>query len=84
MSGRLPPDFSGFRIAQVSDLRNAEFGEGNCKLIDLLTQTDPDIIVLTGDLIDLRISESWLWMPAMSLSIPASSRSATSSFTLAA
>ena len=54
VSDRIPEAFSGFRIAQVSDLHNAEFGEGNEKLIELLSQTDPDIIVITGDLIDSR------------------------------
>lgn len=53
-SEKIPQGFDGFRIAQVSDLHNAEFGEGNCKLIELLSQTDPDIIVITGDLIDSR------------------------------
>ncbi len=55
-SDRVPETFSGYRIAQVSDLHNAEFGEGNCKLIELLYQTDPDMIVLTGDLIDSRVT----------------------------
>ena len=54
VSDRIPQGFEGFRIAQVSDLHNAEFGEGNEKLIQLLSQTDPGIIVLTGDLIDSR------------------------------
>ena len=54
MSDRIPEAFSGFRIAQVSDLHNAEFGEGNEKLIELLSQTNPDMIVITGDLIDSR------------------------------
>ena len=53
-SDRIPEAFTGFRIAQVSDLHNAEFGEGNEKLIELLSQTDPDMIVITGDLIDSR------------------------------
>ena len=54
ISDRVPEAFTGFRIAQVSDLHNAQFGENNSKLIDLLAQTDPDIIVITGDLIDSR------------------------------
>ena len=54
VSDRIPQGFDGFRIAQISDLHNAEFGERNEKLIKLLSQTDPDIIVITGDLIDSR------------------------------
>ena len=54
VSDRIPEAFAGFRIAQVSDLHNKEFGEGNAKLIKLLSQTDPDMIVITGDLIDSR------------------------------
>ena len=54
VSNSVPQNFDGFRIAQVSDLHNAEFGEGNSKLLELLSQTEPDIIVLTGDLIDSR------------------------------
>ena len=54
VSNSVPQNFDGFRIAQVSDLHNAEFGEGNSKLLELLSRTDPDIIVLTGDLIDSR------------------------------
>ena len=54
VSDRIPQGFDGFRIAQVSDLHNACFGEDNVKLIEMLSQTEPDIIVLTGDLIDSR------------------------------
>ena len=50
----LPQSFDGFRIAHLSDLHNAEFGKDNEKLVELLDQSDPDIIVLTGDMIDSR------------------------------
>lgn len=50
----VPPAFDGFRIAQLSDLHNAEFGEGNNRLIAKLENAAPDIIVITGDLVDSR------------------------------
>ena len=54
VSDRIPEAFTGFRIAQVSDLHNKDFGEGYGKLLNLLSQINPDIIVVTGDLIDSR------------------------------
>ena len=51
-SDRIPAGFSGYRIAQVSDLHNAEFGTGNIKLLQIISDNTPDIIVITGDLID--------------------------------
>ena len=53
-SDKIPEAFTGFRITQVSDLHNAQFGENNSKLIELLSLSCPDIIVITGDLIDSR------------------------------
>ena len=49
-----PEAFSGFKIAQISDLHNEEFGTDNQKLIDILKSEAPDAIVITGDLIDAR------------------------------
>ena len=54
VSDRIPQSFEGFRIAQVSDLHNKDFGEGYGQLLTLLSQINPDIIVVTGDLIDSR------------------------------
>ena len=55
MSSRgLPDAFDGYRIAQVSDLHNAEFGDGNQRLLDMLREAEPDMIAITGDLIDSR------------------------------
>lgn len=53
-NSRIPTSFSGFKIAQVSDLHNAEFGENNARLLKLLSKNEPDIIVITGDLIDAQ------------------------------
>lgn len=53
-SWRLPIEFDGFRIAQVSDLHNKTFGKGNSSLLALLSREAPDIIVITGDLVDRR------------------------------
>ena len=53
-SDRLPKAFDGCRIAHVSDLHNAEMGEGNNALLALLREAEPDIIAITGDLIDSR------------------------------
>lgn len=53
-SSDLPEGFDGYRIAQVSDLHNATFGKNNSMLIKLLEKSKPDIIVITGDIIDSR------------------------------
>lgn len=56
-SARLPDGFDGCRIAQVSDLHNASFGEDNADLLTLLREEEPEYIFLTGDLIDSRHTE---------------------------
>lgn len=48
----LPEEFARFTIAQISDLHNTEFGENNGRLLAHIEAEAPDIIVLTGDLID--------------------------------
>lgn len=50
----LPKSFNGFRIAHVSDLHNNKMGKNNKKLLDMLRSSKPDIIAITGDLIDSR------------------------------
>lgn len=49
-----PASFSGLRIAQISDLHDASFGEKNKQLIALLNDCAPDFIVITGDMVDAR------------------------------
>ena len=53
-SSRLPKSFDGYRIAHVSDLHNAQMGTDNEKLLAMLREAEPDIIAITGDLIDSR------------------------------
>lgn len=54
ISEKLGSDFDSYRIAQVSDLHNNKLGKDNEKLISTLKNTQPDIIAVTGDLIDSR------------------------------
>ena len=50
----LPSGFDGFRIVQISDLHDAEFGKDHAKTLSLIRESEPDVIFLTGDMIDKR------------------------------
>lgn len=50
----LPDAFDGFRIAQISDLHDAEHGENHSRLLKALKAAQPDMIVLTGDMVDSK------------------------------
>ena len=50
----LPSSFDGFRIVQLSDVHNKMFGAEQNKLANKIKEQKPDIIVITGDLIDRR------------------------------
>lgn len=51
-SAELPTAFDGFRIAQVSDLHDAQLGKNHSRLIKALKDAQPHIIALTGDMVD--------------------------------
>ena len=40
------------RVVQLSDLHNAQFGEQNSKLVSLVKEQAPDLIVMTGDMLN--------------------------------
>ncbi|MBQ8290056.1 MAG: metallophosphoesterase [Clostridia bacterium] len=50
----LPVAFDGYRIAHISDLHNAQMGNENENILSLLKMAHPDIIAITGDIIDSR------------------------------
>ena len=50
---KIPESFNGYRIVHISDLHNTEFGLHNKKLIEKIKNAEPDIIVMTGDIIDI-------------------------------
>ncbi len=46
-----PLVMNDIRIVQLTDLHNAEFGDDNSRLIEKVKAQEPDLIVLTGDLV---------------------------------
>lgn len=53
-SDKIPASFDSFKIAHISDLHNTEIGKDNKRLIRELKSANPDIIAVTGDIIDSR------------------------------
>jgi len=51
INNKLPNEFNGFKILHISDLHNKNF---HGKLTNKIKEINPDIIVITGDLIDRR------------------------------
>ncbi|MBQ8846486.1 MAG: metallophosphoesterase, partial [Lachnospiraceae bacterium] len=54
LSDRLPEEVDGYRIAHISDLHNTEMGNENERLLTMLREAAPDMIAITGDLIESR------------------------------
>ena len=54
LTEELPEAFDGYRIAHISDLHNTQIGDKNEKLLETIRKAEPDIIAITGDLIDSR------------------------------
>ena len=51
-NAKLPESIDGYCIVQISDLHNAKFGKDNEKLLEKIRICNPDIIVITGDMVD--------------------------------
>lgn len=53
-SSKVPSSFDGFKITQVSDYHNTYLGRQGKDLLQAVKKTNPDIVLVTGDLIDRR------------------------------
>ncbi len=53
-SKKVPFEFGGLKILHVSDLHNKWFGKDQERLLRAAAEYRPDIIVITGDIIDSR------------------------------
>lgn len=57
-SSKIPEEFDGFRILQVSDLHSKVFWSDNSYLKNKIDGSNPDIVVFTGDMIG-TMDENW-------------------------
>lgn len=51
-SDKVPKAFNGYKILQLSDLHNVSFGKNNIRLLKKVEKIAPDIIVMTGDMVN--------------------------------
>lgn len=49
---KIPQEFNNYVIVQISDLHNKSFGKNNINLINKIKQINPQVILITGDIID--------------------------------
>lgn len=51
LSGNLLGNSNNYKVLQVSDLNSKEFGEGRFLLLNKIREINPDLIVITGDML---------------------------------
>lgn len=51
-SSEIPAAFDNYKICHISDLHCKSFGKENEKLLAAIDEMNPDIVVLTGDIVD--------------------------------
>jgi len=49
---KISAELDGFKIVQISDLHNKQFGAEQKRLLERVSECSPDIIVITGDIVD--------------------------------
>ena len=65
----LPEEFDGYQIVHLSDLHGHEYGKDSADLLALVREQRPDLIVITGDLIDQE--EQLQMIPALARGLAA-------------
>lgn len=53
-SEEIGDELDGYKIVQISDLHNQAFGEKSSRLLNAISDESPNIIVVTGDIVDSR------------------------------
>lgn len=54
---RLPPEWDGLRILQITDIHRRELGRDHRRIVRSAVRQKPDCIVLTGDIISRDMTE---------------------------
>lgn len=65
----LPEAFNGFRVVQISDAHLGSFMDNFDKVskgIEMINDLNPDLILFTGDLVNVDASEAEPWIPLFS------------------
>ena len=69
VSPKIPREFNGYRIAQISDLHVGTWGKDTTfvsSLVDSVNALKPDLIVFTGDIVNRRTDELKPFLPVLS------------------
>src|SRR5678815_60151 len=66
---RLPGEFEGFRVVQLSDVHHGPFSDRSQieRAVETANRLQPDIIALTGDYISKAVSYTHLTLPTSDL-----------------
>lgn len=51
---KIPSTFDGLKIVHISDVHSKIFGKNNIKVIQKVNEIKPDIVIMSGDIIDKR------------------------------
>ena len=54
---KVPNSFNNYKIVHLSDLHNKSFGLNQHQLISIINKLSPDLIVMTGDMIDKKLTD---------------------------